>query len=280
MQNIFVELLKTVNIAAEKSNPENEGDYQKDGLLYCKQCHTPKQCKIDFEGATLSVACLCRCKEDDIKNGKAEDDRIKRENNIYNLRREALPDSSMRNWTFAKGDNAPLCMRVAKAYVKDFEKFKADGKGVLFYGKVGTGKTYAAVCAANALIDKCIPCLVTSFTRLYNEQQENFNERQRFIDGLSRYKLLVIDDFGAERETEAMNELVHSVIDARCNSGLPIIVTTNLSLSDFRSASQERQRVYSRLYKMCAFVEIKGDDRRAQEYKNTVDELKTQLGIM
>jgi len=277
MQNSYIELLKVISLNAEKSNPENEGDYQKDGLLYCRKCHTAKQCKISYEGESLTVACMCACKEQDIKSGKAAEDRIKRDEYICHLKQEAFPDPVMREWTFGNSDSDTLIMATAKSYVDNFASFK--GKGVLYYGTVGTGKTYAAVCIANALLDKGMPCLVTSLTRLYNEQQENLNERQRYLDRLSKYTLLILDDYGSERNTDTMNELVHGVIDARCNSGLPLIVTTNLKLSDFKTATAEKQRIYSRLYKACAFVEAVGDDRRAKEYKETVESVKARLGV-
>lgn len=279
MQNLYVELLKVISLNAEKSNPENEDDYRKDGLLYCRKCHTAKQCKISFEGEPLTVACMCYCKEQDIKSGKAAEDKLRRERYIYRLKQDAFPEPVMRNWTFGNSNSETLTMATAKSYADNFSSFKSEGKGILYYGTVGTGKTYAAVCIANALLDKGIPCLVTSLTRLYNEQQENINERQSYLDRLSKYTLLILDDFGSERNADTMNELVHSVIDARCNSGLPLIVTTNLKLSDFKTANAEQQRIYSRLYKACAFIEAVGEDRRAKEYKETVRDVKARLGV-
>lgn len=33
--------------AAARNAKGHEGDYIKDGLLYCGKCHTPKQCEIE-----------------------------------------------------------------------------------------------------------------------------------------------------------------------------------------------------------------------------------------
>ena len=39
--------------------------------------------------------------------------------------------------------------------------------GLLFWGNVGTGKTFAAACIANALIDNGVPALVPDLSFLY-----------------------------------------------------------------------------------------------------------------
>ncbi|WKY48663.1 hypothetical protein Q5O24_04935 [Eubacteriaceae bacterium ES3] len=72
-------------------------------------------------------------------------------------------------------------------------------------------------CIANALIDKGIPVLMTSFTRLsqqlYSEQDKN-----TFLAALNRYDLLNIDDLGVERKSDYMLENMFNVIDERYKS--------------------------------------------------------------
>lgn len=48
-------------IAAEEPTP---GDYEKDGLLYCGKCHTPKEFRGSFLGMVKVVPCLCRCRSE------------------------------------------------------------------------------------------------------------------------------------------------------------------------------------------------------------------------
>ena len=48
-------------IAAEGPAP---GDYEKDGLLYCGKCHTPKEFRGSFLGMVKVVPCLCRCRSE------------------------------------------------------------------------------------------------------------------------------------------------------------------------------------------------------------------------
>lgn len=154
------------------------------------------------------------------------------------------------------------------------------GKGLLFYGGVGTGKTFAAACIANALIDQGKPCLVTNFARLVGTIGGMYDGRQEYIDGLDRFELLVIDDLASERDTEYMGEIVHNVIDARYRSGKPLIVTTNLTLAELGNPTDvRRQRVYSRVLEMCFPVEVSGGDRRRERFSDNTEEMAKLLGL-
>ena len=168
--------------------------------------------------------------------------------------------------------------KIAHNYVEHFVEMRERGKGLLLYGGVGTGKTFISACIANALIDKGYSCLVTNFSRLANTLNGMYAERQEYLDRLNRFSLLVIDDLSAERGTEYMDEIVHTVIDARCRSGKPLIATTNLSKEDFTRASDVRkQRIYSRLLEMCVPYEVKGVDRRREKLKADNEDIKKLL---
>ena len=39
--------------AAAQNHKPNEGDYIKDGLLYCGKCNTPKQCEVEMGGRII-----------------------------------------------------------------------------------------------------------------------------------------------------------------------------------------------------------------------------------
>ena len=62
---------------------------------------------------------------------------------------------------------------------------------------------------------------------------------------MQRYSLLVLDDLGAERDTAYAAEQIFNVVDARVQTGLPLIVTTNLSVAEMQQAdSMQLKRVY------------------------------------
>ena len=172
----------------------------------------------------------------------------------------------MREYTFKNDDRAnPKVTKIAKNFVDNFEAFKANGKGIVFCGGVGTGKTYMASCIANAIIDQGYTALVTNFAKIVNTLSGMYQGKQEYIDSLCRYDLLVIDDLATERNTEYMNEIVYTIIDSRYRSHKPLIVTTNLSYGAIRNPNDvNKQRIYSRITEMCYPVAVEGKDRRAE----------------
>ncbi len=267
--------------AAAQAIKVEDGDYLVDGLLYCHKCRTPKQCRINILGEVKTPMCLCKCAAEQLE--REEQERKQREafDRAQRMLQAGFPDAEMQHWTFANDDNTNEKIgTVARRYAEQFGGFKKRHKGLLFYGTVGTGKSFYAACIVNALIAKGVPCLMTNFARLTNTLQGMREGRQEYIDGLSRFDLLVIDDLAAERDTEYMQEIVTNIIDARYRSGLPLIVTTNLTPQELKHAADiSKQRIYSRLFEMCVPVEVKGSDRRRDKLREDYNEIGQMLGL-
>ena len=267
---------------AAESIKANEGDYYgDDGLLYCGKCHTKKQCRIEFFDKVRTPYCLCKCETERRDREDAERKRIEFEKRIKELRRIGFPDDEMQSWTFNADDRAnEHITSVALKYVENFDTMRENGKGLLLFGTVGTGKTFTAACIANALIDKGYPCLVTNFARLINTISGMYDGKQDYIDGLNRFALLVIDDLATEADTEYRNEIIFNVIDSRYRAGLPLIITTNLTAQELKnSADIKKQRIYSRLFERCLPLEVKGSDRRRDRLKDDYKTFADLLGL-
>ena len=90
-------------------------------------------------------------------------------------------------------------------------------------------------------------------------------EKNVYIASLMQYHLLILDDFGMERQTEYALEQVFNIVDARYRSGQPLIVTTNLSLSELQNPqSRECTRIYDRILEMCQPVNFGNNGRRKE----------------
>lgn len=267
--------------AAESIKAE-QGDYfGDDGLLYCRKCNTPKQARVVIFGEERTPPCLCRCAAEARDREEAERKRIEFQRKIKEYRRVGFPESEMSEWTFenADGSNEKI-MSAMKNYVANFDDLRQQGKGLLLFGTVGTGKTYAAACIANALIDKGCPVLMTNFARIANTVQGLFDGRQDYYDSLNRFPLLILDDLSAERKTEYMQEIVFNVIDSRYRAGLPLIVTTNLTSEELKHPSDiSYQRTFSRLLEMCLPVKVEGKDKRLDKLKADIQPMKDLLGL-
>lgn len=261
---------------------KNEGDYiGEDGLLYCGKCGTAKQTEVEIFGEIKRPMCLCKCAKERKDAEEAEERRKEFERKIKELRRAGFPESAMEEWTFENddGDNEKV-MNAMRRYVENFGELRQAGKGLLLYGEVGTGKTYAACEVANALIDKGYPVLVTNFARLTNLIQAKFEGRQEYIDSLSNFALIVIDDLGAERNSEFMKEMIFNIVDARYRAGLPMIVTTNLTIEEIKKPGDTASsRIYDRVIERCFPIEVAGKSRRRKAVRKEYDEMKKILGL-
>lgn len=266
---------------ASESIKAEQGDYIVDGLLHCGKCNTPKQTRVFIFDKERTPMCLCKCAVEKREREEEERKRIEFEKRVKEYRRIGFPESEMQNWNFANDDGTnEKITTIARNYVDNFPKMQADGKGLLLFGTVGTGKTYIAACIANALIDKGYSVLMTNFARIANTVQGLFEGKQDYYDSLNRFPLLIIDDLSAERKTEYMQEIVFNVIDSRYRAGLPLIITTNLSSEELKNpADVTFQRTYSRLLEMCIPVKVEGKDKRREKLKDSFAEYKNILGM-
>lgn len=269
------------NLAASVPAPR-EGDYMGlDGLLYCRKCKTAVQCRINVLGRERVVPCICKCEAERRQQEKEEAARRELMLRISDMRKVGFPDSEMQSWTFAADDrsNGKLT-KALYAYVENFDTFRKSGKGLLLWGNVGTGKTFAAACVANALIDKCYPVLMTNFARLSNTLQGMYAGKQEYIDGLDRFSLLIIDDLAAERKTEYMQEIIFNIIDSRYRSGLPMIITTNLTLEEIKNpANVSDARCYDRILERCFPIEVSGASQRRKKIIADYEKTKELLQL-
>lgn len=263
--------------AADAIKAEQGDYYGEDGLLVCGRCNTPKQTHLVILGKERTPMCLCKCAAERRDREEAERKRIEFERRVKELRRVGFPESDMQDWTFENDDGAnEKISKVARNYVDNFSKMREDGKGLLLFGEVGTGKTFVAACIVNALIDKGYPCMMTRISDI----AEGIFKGNFTCHDFNKYPLLVLDDLGAERKTEYMQEIVYSVIDARYRAGLTTIVTSNYTAEELKHpANVTNQRTFSRLLEMCIPIEVKGYDRRRDRLKEDFAEYKDLLGI-
>lgn len=274
----FVDLfLSRMNEQRELKENEYLGE---NGLIYCGKCHTPVQCRINLNGKEAIVACICKCKQEEIEREKKRQEEEERLRRIQRLKANGIKEKHLLEWRFDIAENSKD-IQTGKRYVENWKKVRADNLGLLLWGEVGSGKSFLAACIANALLEQGIPVLMTNFSKILNQMGAMYSEeRYQYIASFSNFPLLIIDDLGIERSTEYALEQVYAVVDERYKSGLPLIITTNLTIAELRNPEDvPHARIYSRILEMCTPVNIRGGDRRKEISRSKTDTVKEVLEL-
>ena len=252
-----------------------EGDFVRDGLLHCGKCGKPKQCRVVLHGETEEqiVGCCCDCRNQEYLRRKEEQEREEKRLRIEALRADGIRDRGLSACRF---DLAEMTAELTKCrrYAEHWKEMQEQNSGLLLWGNTGNGKTYAAACIANYLIDRGTPAMVTSFPRILNAGWD----KQEIIEQMHYYPLVVIDDLDVERSSEYAMETVYMVIDERCKAKKPLIVTTNLTLEELcKPKSMDYRRIYERILEMCVPIAFRGESFRQRTANEKMRRMKEIL---
>jgi DNA replication protein DnaC len=189
-----------------------------------------------------------------------------------------------------------------RSYVREYPSLPK--LGLIFIGPSGAGKTHLAVAALRGLIERGFEGLFFDYATLLYQIRTGYDEASGTMDR-EAYKaaldadILVLDDLGAHRVTDWVEDTVTSIITHRCNNRKATIVTTNQldeeagdqrvrgrgepemgsrspeqSLADKIAASIETKyflderigmRARSRLFEMCKLVRMPVEDYRKKK---------------
>ena len=191
------------------------------------------------------------------------------------LKSMCFQDSALYCWTFENDNGRNPLISKAKTYADKWSEMLSKNIGLLLWGEVGTGKTYFAACIANALVENCVSVKMTNFSTILNDLFYE-NDKNQYIDRLNKHNLLIIDDLGIERDTEYALEQVYNIIDARYKSNKPLIVTTNLTITEIKNpVDTAHKRIYDRVLEMCVPVKFDGENFRQQKATEKMEAIKT-----
>ena len=166
-------------------------------------------------------------------------------------------------------------VQMVRRYVRELDERLDDGRGLWFFGDVGTGKTTLAMIVSQGAIDAGRSVAIYSLPRLLAEIRGTFEEDNNasyvsLLDRLADVDLLQVDDLGAEKTSAWVLEQLYSIINSRYEAEKAIVVTTNLERDEL--AAQIGERTVSRLEEMCEIVPLFGRDHRRFEAVDRRDE--------
>ena len=288
--NSMMERIAQISIKAQKAGPEDYVDDE--GLLRCGVCGERKRSRKLFPAPNaedpdrqieLVVGVMCKCAREKAEQEKAKEQAAKDMEVIASLRNASLISEKFSGASFADFEvskhnewNFKLCKRYVTAWDKMFE----NNQGLLFWGDVGTGKSYAAACIANELLAQRVPVIMTSLVKLLELIERDRDAEASIINRICKAKLVVFDDLGAERSTNYGLEKVYNIIDSRYRSGLPMILTTNLDIETMKNEIDIRySRIYDRIFETCYPARFTGPSWRRKSASRRFHEMEQLLGM-
>ncbi len=268
--------MKTIDINTMNAQVPVTDYLGEDGLLYCGTCHEAKEERFP-EGFRLlggkdTHPRLCACERARREKEERENEARRHIQEVERLRRSCFADRCQYDMTFDSSALTHSQIETCRRYAENWDEVVKGNFGLLFWGDVGTGKSYLAACIANALIEKEVSVRMLNFGQILNA---GFEEKARILGDLSKYGLLILDDFGMERETEYGQEIVFQVIDNRYQCRKPMIITTNLSLKTLSNPKDlEHERIYGRILEACIPIHFDGENLREKERQKKVREFR------
>ena len=156
--------------------------------------------------------------------------------------------------------------------VAAFVEGRRHGKGLMFTGPVGCGKTHLAAACANELLTRQIDVLFLVVPDFLDDLRASYGSQGEFSEAalMRRAKsvpVLILDDLGAHNFSQWTQNKLFSLLNHRVNQQLPCIVTSNLGLGQLEEMIG--QRTTSRLVEACNFrcLEVERDIRLSKSFE-------------
>ncbi|ASK61386.1 DnaC replication protein [Virgibacillus phasianinus] len=179
----------------------------------------------------------------------------------YSLINESLKQATLENYE-PTSNELLKAKQIVTTYIDTF-----DGKqNMLFTGIYGTGKSHLSVSITKKLMEQGYECLFLSLPKLLTKIKQTYNKEgateEELLSVIQRVDLLVLDDIGAEQQTEWSTSKLFEILDDR--AGKATIYTTNLKSPELKKRVNERN--FSRIMENTEVIVMNGSDYRRRDF--------------
>ncbi|EMT5868726.1 ATP-binding protein, partial [Neisseria gonorrhoeae] len=133
----------------------------------------------------------------------------------------------------------------AAEYAANFADVLQTGRSMIFSGRRGTGKNHLACGIAREVIAAGKSALVITVGDMLRTVKDSFGGgggEAGAVGVFVKPDLLVLDEFGAGSLSETDGRILFSVVNARYERLMPMLVLTNLTAEAFRENTDARIR--------------------------------------
>ena len=237
---------------------------EENACIICKNWEEcPNSCQgycltLDYENGRLYTNSIKKCYRTEQREKQQKIKRLLESSRLPELYRDRIFES------FEVTEGTKQALEASKKYCTE------GGKGLVFAGgNTGVGKTHLAAAIMNYKMAQgtetifcTVPELLADIRRVIKFQSET----SELMELVKSAELLILDDLGAERDTEWTFEQLFVILNARLIKKKDTIITTNYQkpseLIEKLGGGITGQRIVSRIREMCEWVIVAGNDYR------------------
>lgn len=172
--------------------------------------------------------------------------------------------------TFEKFEMRPELKRafdISKKYAELFPKLKENGKGILFIGNTGSGKTHLAIAIAHEVLKQGYIVKFASLTNVIAQANcagDYGKTEAETIMSLSKCSLLILDDICVTNVGDRWKRVLFTIIDNRVNDVKPTIFTSNISNAE-EIKTLLNEQIYDRITGSCTTINVTAESYRRKK---------------
>jgi DNA replication protein DnaC len=160
-------------------------------------------------------------------------------------------------------------VREVRKYCRHLDENLKEGRGLFFFGEIGSGKTSLAMCVAKEVLRERRSLAIFSGPELLARISATYEDRAQdtylgLLNLLGSVDFLVLEDLAVAKQNEWRLEQLYAVINRRYEDRRPILVTADVAPPEVLG-EHIGERTCSRILEMCEQMPFMDGDHRRRE---------------